>query len=398
MNILFYTVFEVSPMKGGTERITATISKGLNKNFGIKCFSTYSIPINTELEKTQFEAKQRIAFGNEFEKELYNFVKKYNIDIIVNQGIGLTPLMRKVINQFQNKFLISVHHFNPGAEEDFINLHNILYNLKTSKSLKSLIKNSINLSLFPILKYKNHKRQIQEYKEAYKNSDKVVLLSDKFKPEWMAYANINDNKKFVCIHNALSFSTYFNIDNYKSKRHEVIIVSRFAERQKRISLALKIWNFIEKDARFNEWKLTIIGYGEEYINLYKNIVKRCGLERVTFDGAQNPVRYYNRAELLLFTSAYEGWGLTLTEAQQFGVVPLAFNSYASLTDIITDGENGFVIPEGNIKLYVDRLKTLMLDGRLRKQMAETAIESSKRFNIDNICQNWFDLFHQLITE
>ena len=51
----------------------------------------------------------------------------------------------------------------------------------------------------------------------------------------------------------------------------------------------------------------------------------------------------------MMTSSFEGWGLTLTEAQQYGCVPLAFHSFASLTDIITDKVNGFAISVGRIK-------------------------------------------------
>ena len=70
-------------------------------------------------------------------------------------------------------------------------------------------------------------------------------------------------------------------------------------------------------------------------------------------------------------------GLTLTEAQQYGCVPLAFHSFASLTDIITDKVNGFAIPNDDISLYIKQMKLLMTDEKLRKSMSANAIESSK---------------------
>ena len=76
-----------------------------------------------------------------------------------------------------------------------------------------------------------------------------------------------------------------------------------------------------------------------------------GLKRVRFEGRQNPKRYYEEASIFMLTSSFEGWGLTLTEAQQFGCVPLAFYSYASLPDIITDGKNGFMIPYPALEVY-----------------------------------------------
>ena len=67
---------------------------------------------------------------------------------------------------------------------------------------------------------------------------------------------------------------------------------------------------------------------------------------------KNPEPYYNEASIFMMTSSFEGWGLTLTEAQQYGCVPLAFRSFASLTDIITDKVNGFAIPNDDISLYI----------------------------------------------
>lgn len=92
------------------------------------------------------------------------------------------------------------------------------------------------------------------------------------------------------------------------------------------------------------------------------------------------------------TSLSEGWGLTLTEAQQMGCVPIAFNTYASLTDIITDGYNGFIIEDNDLDSYVTQMKQLMLDARLRKKMAANASESSRRFEKHSIGKQWNDLF------
>ena len=50
-----------------------------------------------------------------------------------------------------------------------------------------------------------------------------------------------------------------------------------------------------------------------------------------------------------------------------GVVPIAFDSYASLREIITDGENGAVITEGNVNDYVSRLKELIRNAELFSQ-------------------------------
>lgn len=393
MNILFYTSYEVSPIKGGTERITATLSTSLLRQYNVNCYSVYKTPIPIEFERTCFVESRQILNGASFEKDLYEFIKRNNIDIVVNQGaFELAFPIRCVLNRFKNKYLITVHHFNPGAEEHFLNLHNIVWKLKKRQAT---LKNTLKLLSYPLLKYWKKRNLSKAYREAYLHSDRIVLLSDNFREDFRLYAHLRDTDKLRCIHNALSFNSFFNMENYKDKKKEVLVVSRLDEVQKRISLVLKIWKRIEQQPSLNEWRLTIVGHGEEYENIYKEFLKKENLKRVTFVGAQKPESYYKRASVFLLTSAYEGWGLTLTEAQQFGVVPLAFNSYASLTDIITDGENGFIIPDNELELYTEKLMMLMQNDSLREKMAYDAIKSSKRFDINKICTDWINLFYEL---
>ena len=70
----------------------------------------------------------------------------------------------------------------------------------------------------------------------------------------------------------------------------------------------------------------------------------------------------------------------MTEAQQFGAVPVAFDSYASLREIITDGENGRYVPFADVSAYAKAVLELMEDAGMRQEMALYAIESSKRFS------------------
>ena len=77
-------------------------------------------------------------------------------------------------------------------------------------------------------------------------------------------------------------------------------------------------------------------------------------------------------------------------------VPLAFDSYASLSNIIiTDGENGYIVPYGDLRQYADKMKELMLDTGKRRKMAENAIESSKRFEKRVIMEQWKSLLDEL---
>lgn len=388
MNILFYTTWEVSPEKGGTERITSTIATGLQKLYKFKCFSLFNYQINNIFEKTQFSNSFQIKPDIYFEENLYQILKENNIDIIINQGnFNSTKAIRNALERYGEGKLLTFHHFSPGSEEALFNYRNLIYNIKRKNDI---IKNIIRLSLYPLLKLREHYKIVKSYNQAYYYSDLVVLLSKNFKDEFMKYGHISSSNKFRYIHNALSFNSFFDIRDYTNKQKEVLIVSRLDETPKRISIALKIWYAIEKKEDLKEWKLIIIGHGNDE-KKYKNQISKMKLNRVQIIGKQNPEPYYKKASIFMMTSAFEGWGLTLTEAQQYGVVPIAFNSYASLPDIITNNENGIIIPNNNIKKYTNELVHLMHNYDLRKYLAQNAISTTHRFDIKTICEQWKNL-------
>lgn len=264
---------------------------------------------------------------------------------------------------------------------------------KELKEGKNIRKNISKFLSFPYQKIRKIIKLPILYRESYHFADKVILLSSHFKKPFLEYSHLKDDSKIRIIHNALSFHSFYDLANYNHKKKEVLIVSRLEEEPKRISLALKIWKEIETDHTLSEWKLKIVGHGKME-SWYKSLVIHYGLQRVFFEGTKNPEPYYNEASIFMMTSSFEGWGLTLTEAQQYGCVPLAFHSFASLTDIITDKVNGFAIPNDDISLYIKQMKLLMTDEKLRKSMSANAIESSKQFSIEIIIKKWMEVINE----
>ena len=147
---------------------------------------------------------------------------------------------------------------------------------------------------------------------------------------------------------------------------------------------------MKQDPVAKDWTLRIVGEGNSR-GLYERIIHDEHIPDVSLEGRQDPIPYYKEASIFMMTSRSESWGLTLTEAQQMGVVPIAFDTYASLRDIITDDENGIIIQEGDIDSYVNRIKKLMSDSDLRQQMAKQAIVSTQRFSLERIAEMWWKL-------
>ncbi len=167
-------------------------------------------------------------------------------------------------------------------------------------------------------------------------------------------------------------------------------VGRIEWRQKRVGRLIDIWKRIYK--KFPDWELVIVGDGPIRQTLEQKALK---MERVVFTGWQDPEPFYRDASILCLTSDFEGWGMVLTEAMTFGVVPVAFNSYAAITDIIDDGKNGLLVPPFSHKEFARKLGSLMKDEELRREMSKNCVQYVRRFDIQNVADEWENAFDRL---
>lgn len=385
MNILFCNSTRVYEEQGGTERITERLKNGLyNLSCNFKCFLAYKKDNKYDSGPCVFDDEINVT-----KDSLEEFILDHHIDSVIIQKMTRDV---KFIYDIRTKYqlslkIYSVLHFNPGYEECSATFHSFYTGLLKCKSAKEYFKDFIRTIFYPIYKKLYPLRNKELYKTVYKYSDKVILLSNSFIKEYVEYAGLRDNSKFYVIPNTLSFDDFLQYSEIRNKKKQVLVVSRLEENQKRISLAIKIWSEIEKNMKFNDWTFKIVGDGPDR-KKYEELVRDLNLKRVGFCGRQNPKPYYEESSIFMMTSAYEGWGLTLTEAQQFGCVPLAFDTYSSVHDIIDNEKNGYIIEKYNVNNYVEKLEGLMCNDVLRENMAVQAIESCKRFELHSIIGQW----------
>ena len=86
--------------------------------------------------------------------------------------------------------------------------------------------------------------------------------------------------------------------------------------------------------------------------------------------------------------------MCLTEGMQFGCIPIAFNCYPAVTDIIKPEITGEIVKAYDIKEYEKKLYKLIKDDTYRNKLRNNAIEHVKRFNIENILPYWIKIFEQ----
>jgi len=131
-----------------------------------------------------------------------------------------------------------------------------------------------------------------------------------------------------------------------------------------------------------EWIFFHIGqrYGDEFINIHYKGKHRERIKDMGVLRYEELEKYYNMADILLFPSLYEGFGMPVLEAMQCGL-PVITSNVASLKEIGGDAVK-YVNPY-NIENMLEVLLNVLNDSSLREKMRESGLERAKMFTWDS---------------
>ena len=103
---------------------------------------------------------------------------------------------------------------------------------------------------------------------------------------------------------------------------------------------------------------------------------------------------YSMADLFVMCSGIgETWGLSVNEAMNFSLPVIVSSTCGSSFDLVEEGKNGFVYPEGDIVTLELQLETLVSNQNLRKIMGEFSLEKIAEFSHQITCQNIVQNLH-----
>lgn len=388
MSILF--LLRLWPVYGGGETVTICLANEMIKRGWHVCVAYFkesmkenlleiSPKINTfkigNVKCDEFIASKKDA--QKVQNSVISYIKAENIDVVVNQWWPSYYIDRLKV-ETDTKVVTCLHQaFYAPILDD--------------KGFKNRVKKQFHF-FYEFYKKKNAVKSVMKY---FQYVDKYVFLSPSFQKQFEEFSHFDDTmNKLASIPNPLVYSVDLSQDEFSNKENIVLLVGRMLEGQKRITKAIKIWGEIENDDSLKDWRFYIVGEGPDLV-AYKLLAKQLGLKRISFEGYQNPLSYYKRAKIFLMTSAFEGFGMTLVEAQQCGVVPVVMDSYLSLHDIIEDGVNGIIVKNDDLSGFVEKLSLLMHDDNLRINLAHDGRGLCNKYNVRSVVDMWYNLFKEL---
>ena len=297
----------------------------------------------------------------------------------------------KIFNAIK-KILVRIKH-EISIKKDTKKLHEYIYNFNPDYIITT------HYELIDLVPKELLNKTIYEHHTSFRNSIKhkdtrriFNKYKDKIKFVWLTKQTMQDAieyglKNSYYIYNAVRFKSNEIADITNNKK--LITIARFSK-EKRIDLMIEIVEDIFKDKKFQDWTLEIYGNGPEEENIKKVIhnhkqIKLMGL-------TDNPQKELLNSSINLNTSSFEGFSLSILEANECGVPTITFNFGESVYEEIINEQTGIIVK--NKEEYIDILKKLMLDKNKLNTLSKNAKEFSKSFQIEEIINEWIKLFNR----
>lgn len=379
---------------GGIEVVAATLASCFVRHGHHVAIVTFKKPDDLTIARTNKQVEIYTLNGYKCSSQnissLRNILVKNKIQVVINQwGLPLVPC--KTLNKAKKGLdikTIAVYHNQIDTNARIKDVEIALDNCR----------NPLKRCLFEAKKAAFKLVTSRSMAYVYHHTDLYQVLSPSYVPLFSKFTGIKHPAHLMVQTNPVTLDSSDFVYSFPKKQKEIIYLGRIDYNQKRVYRVIDTWAKLEEN--FHDWKLTIVGDGVERKNIEKQ-VKDYGLERVSFEGFQQPKSYYERASILLLTSEYEGFPLVLAECMSFGVIPAVYNSYSAVGDIVADGKDGIVIPYHQDGYKADEaaslLSNVMNDSGKREAMALAAIEKSKEYSVEKIYSKWAKTFNSLLA-
>ena len=147
---------------------------------------------------------------------------------------------------------------------------------------------------------------------------------------------------------------------------------------------------------FPDWRVAIYGQGR-WARRLRRLADELGVGDSVELAGNSPrlPEEMAKASLFAMTSRREGFPMVLLEAMSVGLPVLAYDCPTGPRDIVSDGVDGYVVPDGDTEGLAASLAELMDDEDERRRLGTAAIDKAAEYDIAVIAARWEALFEEL---
>lgn len=339
MSKVFFIINSMSN-KSGTERVVSVLANLFTSKLG---HQVTILNRDTDKNRAAYSLSDDVVVnsleGNYFDffRKLQANIREYKPDFIIIHNMGKLSLLCSLLNKYNAK-LISLEHVAFCSRPNWMRF--------ISRILYHRIDQVITLTKNDSVQYKS----------------------------WFSNVSI--------IHNISPFSIDYSINSRKNK---IISVGRLVY-QKNFQALIMAWEKIQYDSL--DWDLEIYGCGEDKDTLI-NLIQNKNIKKVYLKGqVENIQDIYKDASFFVMSSRYEGLPMVLLEAQSFGLPIISFDCPEGPSEVIEHNKNGFLVKNQDIDDLANAILELIHNSELRSRFEQQAFIDSKRFQQENILQQW----------
>jgi len=202
-----------------------------------------------------------------------------------------------------------------------------------------------------------------------------------------------ESKSIFTIYNPVEISTAKIIARV-TENFKLLYVGRLEDNVKRVSWILKALSA----SKSKNWILDIFGDGPDREKL-EVLAKALGInEKVNWHGfCEDPWGNINATSLLISTSKFEGFGMTIIEAMKYGIPVLSSNCPVGPSEIVINNVNGWLFNHQSFDSFSYILNEILI-GRIKLPSRKVIIESVKKYDSFYACDKFLKTIELLISK
>lgn len=153
-------------------------------------------------------------------------------------------------------------------------------------------------------------------------------------------------------------------------------------------------------ALLRDENIVLVVCGDDRSTPYEQFARASGVgDQIRFAGGQEKMSsYYAAADMFVFPTLYEPFGLVITEAMASGLPVIVSNSAGVAQDIIENRKDGILLSDPGSEVEIARkIRELAIDPFLRKQIGRRAREKAQGYTWERCARSVLRLYEETIA-
>ncbi len=187
---------------------------------------------------------------------------------------------------------------------------------------------------------------------------------------------------------------FYKTKKFKKAKEPTLLFLNRIKKYKGLEILLKAVKILQKESsqKFNLW---VVGEGDDRKRM-EDYAKKNNLKNIQFFGRVSEgkkIELMQKAWVFINPSFKEGWGIVNIESNYFGT-PVLGSNVGGIKDSVNSGKTGLLFEYGNSDELAKKIKKLINDKKLLKNMEKESIKWAKKFSWENAANKFLKVIER----